>query len=383
MFIKVERETRKFPSDIEIVERKGLGHPDSVIDGICEFASEELSKFYIKEKGFVLHHNLDKGLIVGGVANPVFSGGKIIQPPEITIAGTASIIKNIDDIRKILHEQTLDYLEKNIRFIDKLNPEIKIKIHPGSNDLVKLYESFSKGQIPLANDTSFGVGFAPLTKLEKTVLDVEKTLNSKFRQKNNFVGEDIKVMGIRSGHDIDITVAMAFVSEFVENYEDYFEKKAKTLDFLKKQFPDINFMINTADSKDNIYLTVSGVSWENGDDGQVGRGNRCNGLITPFRFTSLEAVSGKNPVSHVGKIYNIFATKLSSEIQEEFKLGNVEIILVSKIGKPIDEPFIGIKYISKEKINEKKITEFVQERLSRKNFEELTVDIINGKITTF
>ncbi|MEO0281463.1 MAG: methionine adenosyltransferase [candidate division WOR-3 bacterium] len=383
MVVTIERDTKKFPYDIEIVERKGIGHPDSVIDGICEFSSKEISKFYLKEKGFILHHNLDKGLIVGGVADPVFGGGKIIQPPEIVVSGTASIIKNIDDMRKILHDQVIEYLDKNIRYFEKLNPEIEIKIHPGSNDLVKLYESFSSGQTPLANDTSFGVGFAPLTKLEKTVLEVENTLNMKFRKKNEFVGEDIKVMGVRDGNNIDITVAMAFVSEFIQNTNDYYEKKAKVKEFLEKNFSNVNFMINTADSGDNIYLTVSGVSWENGDDGQVGRGNRCNGLITPFRFMSLEAASGKNPVSHVGKIYNLFATQLSEKVQKHFDLKNVEIIMVSKIGKPIDEPFVGVKYFSDNKISEKELKEFVQEKINRNSFEELTDDIINGKINTF
>ncbi|MCS7123516.1 MAG: methionine adenosyltransferase, partial [Candidatus Aenigmarchaeota archaeon] len=310
--------SKKTINKIEVVERKGLGHPDSVIDGVCESSSKELSKFYIEEKGFILHHNLDKGLIVGGVAQPAFGGGKIIQPPEIIVAGTASIIKNIDDIRKLIYDATIEYVAKNIRNSEKLSPEIKIKIHPGSVDLVALYQSFSKGDIPLANDTSFGVGFYPFTKLEKMVLDVENFLNSeKFKRKHEFLGEDIKVMGIRYEDKIDITVAAAFISEFVQNKEDYYHKKMQLKEKLEKEF-DANFSINTADSGENIYLTVSGVSWENGDDGQVGRGNRCNGLITPFRFTSLEAVSGKNPVSHVGKIYNLLATELSKEIFEEF-----------------------------------------------------------------
>ncbi|MCX8179186.1 MAG: methionine adenosyltransferase [Candidatus Aenigmarchaeota archaeon] len=373
--------SKKTINKIEVVERKGLGHPDSVIDGVCESSSKELSKFYIEEKGFILHHNLDKGLIVGGVAQPAFGGGKIIQPPEIIVAGTASIIKNIDDIRKLIYDATIEYVAKNIRNSEKLSPEIKIKIHPGSVDLVALYQSFSKGDIPLANDTSFGVGFYPFTKLEKMVLDVENFLNSeKFKRKHEFLGEDIKVMGIRYEDKIDITVAAAFISEFVQNKEDYYHKKMQLKEKLEKEF-DANFSINTADSGENIYLTVSGVSWENGDDGQVGRGNRCNGLITPFRFTSLEAVSGKNPVSHVGKIYNLLATELSKEIFEEFDVEN-EIIIVSKIGKPIDEPFVGVKHFS-EKSKEAKIKEFLIKNINKNRFFELTEKIVEGKINTF
>jgi S-adenosylmethionine synthetase len=376
-------EANKEPvNKIEIVERKGLGHPDSMIDGICEAASREISKFYIKEKGFILHHNLDKGLIVGGVAQPVFGGGKIIQPPEITVAGTTSIIKNIDDVRKILYDAATEYIYKNIKNADKLSTEIKIRIHPGSKDLVALYQSFEKGQIPLANDTSFGVGFYPLTKLEKLVLEVENFLNSKkIKSKYNFLGEDIKVMGIRHDNEVSITIAAAFVSEFIESYEDYYNKKTRIKEKLEKEFKNVNFSLNTADSGENIYITVSGVSWENGDDGQVGRGNRCNGLITPFRFTSLEAVCGKNPVSHVGKIYNLMATELSKKIYEDFGVAN-EIIMVSKIGKPIDEPLIGIKCFSKIK-REKEIKNFVLNNLNKNSFDDLKEKIIEGKVRTF
>ncbi len=56
--------------------------------------------------------------------------------------------------------------------------------------------------------------------------------------------------------------------------------------------------VNTADDikKKSVFLTVTGTSAEMGDDGSVGRGNRCNGLITPNRPMSMEATSGKNPI---------------------------------------------------------------------------------------
>lgn len=369
----------------EIVERKGIGHPDSMIDGICESASRALSRFYIKEKGFILHHNLDKGLIVGGVAQPTFGGGKVIQPPEIIVSGTASIVRSIDDVRKILYDETIEYLEKHLRFTELLNSEIKIKIHPGSVDLVDLYNRFNNGQTPLANDTSFGVGFAPLTKLEKIVLEVEKFLNTKnTKRKYPFTGEDVKVMGVRDDSKIRLTLAVAFVSQFVPSLDDYYNQKAKIKEALQKEFGDeIDFSINTADSGGSIYLTVSGVSWENGDDGQVGRGNRCNGLITPFHLMSLEAVAGKNPVSHVGKIYNLKAQEIANQIYKTFELKDVQVILVSQIGKPIDEPFVGVKCLDAEKLKEKELVELIQRSLTKESFKELMEKIINDSIIVF
>src|SRR5690606_40191772 len=73
--------------------------------------------------------------------------------------------------------------------------------------------------------------------------------------------------------------------------------------------------VNMADGEtpESVYLTVTGTSAESGDYGQVGRGNRANGLITPHRPMSLEAVAGKNPVTHVGKLYNLLASRIAAE----------------------------------------------------------------------
>lgn len=99
--------------------------------------------------------------------------------------------------------------------------------------------------------------------------------------------------------------------------------------------------VNTADGEtaDSIYLTVTGLSAESGDDGQVGRGNRANGLLTPYRPMSLEAVCGKNPVSHVGKLYNVVARRAAAAIVDEVP-GVLEAycFLASHIGRSIFEP---------------------------------------------
>jgi S-adenosylmethionine synthetase len=103
----------------------------------------------------------------------------------------------------------------------------------------------------------------------------------------------------------------------------------------------IDVAVNTADSpKDGLfYLTVTGTSAEHGDDGQVGRGNRANGLITPYRPMTLEAAAGKNPVSHVGKTYNVAAREIVQRVVKEHPdLTQVYCYIVSQIGAPITEP---------------------------------------------
>jgi len=366
----------------EICERKGIGHPDTLCDNICEKASQSISKFYKKNNGFICHHNLDKGLLVGGVSEVTFGGGRIIEPPDVIISGTATIEKHIDDIKLMLRQDVVNYLKKTLRFYDELRPEIEIKIHRGSTSLINIFRRFGKGEIPIANDTSFGTSFAPLTPLEETVLIIENFLNNKkIKRKFPFLGEDIKIMGKRKGSSFDITVAVAFVSKYINNLEDYYQKKKIIKDLIESKFDfKINADINTLDKDDSIYMTVSGTSWENGDDGQVGRGNRANGLITPCRMMSLEAVAGKNPVSHIGKIFNLKAEEISKKINEYFNLNEVQIILLSQIGKPINKPFVGIKYISSKKLNENSVKKIIEESLTIESFQEMVENILSDKV---
>jgi len=334
--------------DAEFVERKGIGHPDSLIDGIVDRVSVELSKEYMKEAGIILHHNVDKGLIIGGSSNVTFGHGEITKKIEVIVTGRATEYFNgkrinVNDIAK---ETAAKYLKEHTRFLDVENEVvIDSKIVRGSVDLTGL---FMRGNgMPLANDTSFGVGFAPFSETERLVLETEKYLNSKdYKQKMPAVGEDIKVMGLRYKDKISLTVAIAFIAEKVSNLDEYLKYKDEVsrdiIQFAKKiTDKEVSVRINTGDSPERkeVYITKSGLSCESGDDGQVGRGNRVNGLITPFRHMSLEAAAGKNPVNHVGKIYNIMATEIAKDIVKDYpQIRECNVAILSEIGRRIDEP---------------------------------------------
>lgn len=340
-----------YENPVEIVERKGTGHPDTICDNLAEELSVALCKLYLEEFGFVQHHNVDKALLVGGVAEPRFGGGEIITPIEIYLVGRA--IKEKDGkplpVDELAIEVAKDWLKRNIRNLD---PEkhviITPKIRPGSKDLVELFERFAKkGEVPLANDTSFAVGYAPFDDLERVVYNTERFLNSEeFKKDHPYLGEDIKVMGVRLGDKIRITIAAAFVDKYVENVDDYVAKKElvrqKALENAAKYTDkEVEIFINTADNPEggSVYITVTGTSSEAGDDGQVGRGNRPNGLITPYRPMTLEAAAGKNPVSHVGKIYSAVANLIANRVVKEVEeIEEAYCYMVSQIGKPITEP---------------------------------------------
>ena len=149
----------------EYVERKGIGHPDSMIDGIVDETSHQLCREYIDNFGVILHHNVDKGLIIGGESKAGFGHGEITRKIEVIVTGRATSEaggKKID-VNQIAKEVTAKYIKGNTRFLD-IEKEVIIesKIAKGSSDLAGVFER-GRNDIPLANDTSFGIGFAPFS----------------------------------------------------------------------------------------------------------------------------------------------------------------------------------------------------------------------------
>ena len=384
--------------EAEMVERKGLGHPDSVADGIAEAVSRRLCKEYIKRYGVILHHNTDQVEVVGGEAEPKFGGGEVLRPILIFISGRATykVENDIISIHDIAIEAAKEYLKNNFRNLDaERHVEYISRIGQGSVDLRRVFEEKEKN-IPKANDTSFGVGFAPFTDTEKIVLETERYILNDLYEKYKEIGEDIKVMGVRSHDTINVTIAQAFVSKYVSDADHYLSVKEelveKIADHLSKMTDrDVLIYMNTADSpeRDVYYITVTGLSMEAGDDGSVGRGNRVNGLITPYRPMSMEAAAGKNPVNHVGKLYNILAFKIADKIYNSLggDVKEVYVRIVSQIGRPINDPHVANvqllmnenKAITAEIKSE--IEGIVSEMLD--NITKLTEEIIEAKVHVF
>ena len=334
----------------ELVERKGLAHPDTMCDAIMEAVCIELCKEYTDRLGRILHHNIDKGMLVAGRTLPRLGGGKIIEPMKIIFGDRATYTYNgtVIPIGEIAETTAKKWLRTNLRFVD---PEANIiyqnEIKPGSPELT---DAFSRPVIG-ANDTSVGVGYAPQTETEQLVFEAEQYLNSNiFKYAYPETGKDIKIMAFRKKRDLTLTVAIAFVDRYIRDAKAYFEKKQIIKDNLtqfirckQKTIDNITVQINTLDDpergEEGMYLTVLGTSAESGDGGQVGRGNRVNGLITFNRPQSLEAAAGKNPVNHVGKIYNVLSHEIARRIHKEVNgIREVTVYLCSQIGKPLDEP---------------------------------------------
>lgn len=348
IFIESVNNIPTFKKRFEIVERKGIGHPDTICDLVMNQISVDLSKLYLKETGAIQHHNMDKALLVAGQSESNFGGGKIIKPMKMILGDRATfdIGKRKLPIGDFAIQTAKKWFEKNLRFVNDEHVEYQVEIGVTSRELQSIFENTKSFA---ANDTSVLVGYAPFTETESIVLNTEQHINSK-QFKDNFPesGEDVKVMGFRDANHVDLTIATAFVDRFISSENQYFQRKEEMLqeinEFLKKNYSmEITTNMNCLDSKNKglsgLYLTVLGTSADSADSGQVGRGNMASRVISPSRPAGSEATAGKNPVSHIGKIYNALSFKIANEIHTKVSgLDEVCVWMYNVIGRPVNEP---------------------------------------------
>jgi S-adenosylmethionine synthetase len=388
---------------VEVVERKGLGHPDYICDAIMEQISVNLSQKYLDTFGTILHHNIDKGMLIAGEVEGKLGGGRVLSPMKLIFGDRATFEANgIEiDVPGIAINTAKEWFSDNLRFVDPENLFYQVEIKRGSAELTDIFTR--GGEILGANDTSAAVGYSPLSPTERLVFECERHLNSrKFKKEFPESGEDIKVMGLRHREDMHLTVAMPLVDLFVESEEDYFRKKIELHEqieefaagFAEKERAEFEACmclkptasLNTLDIPGRgmlgIYTTVTGTSAEDADSGQVGRGNRVNGIIPLNRPVSSEAAAGKNPVSHIGKIYNLLSHRIAARIYREVPdVSEVYVWLLSEIGTPIDQPQIATAQLIMKKGSlsdvEKEAAEIIENELE--NIHAFSMELAAGK----
>lgn len=350
---------------LEIVERKGMGHPDSICDAIMDQISVNLCTEYIEKFDTVLHHNIDKCLLVAGETAGIFGGGVVVDPMLLVIGDRATFkADDIEvDVANIAVDTAKQWFDEKLRFVQPDHVDYQVELKPGSAELTDIFRR-QKGILG-SNDTSAAVGYAPLSFTEQAVLDMEKHLNStEFKDEFPESGEDVKVMGIRRGNNFDVTVAMPLIDSFVDSEQHYFNMKkdiftamnSYLVDCMEERGVQMNASIsfNNLDvpgrGMEGIYTSVTGTSAEDADCGQVGRGNRVNGIIPLNRPVSSEAAAGKNPVSHVGKIYNVLSHHIAGRIVDKVPdVKEAYVWLLSDIGVAIDDPKVAAAQVIMKK----------------------------------
>lgn len=374
----------------EFVERKGLGHPDTLSDMLAESLSCRYSNYTKEKYGAVLHHNFDKVGLLGGSSFVTFGNGYLLKPIRVLINGRVStrFAESKIPTRKLITLWVKDFFIKNLPQVD-VNKDLEIHFNLSSESSPgKTYEKGSEkgkrhnwfeprslddlGELKQlnSNDTSLGVGYAPLSILEKLVLQIEETLLSEnFKKENPWIGSDIKTMAFRDSDNFNITMCVPQIANYVKNINEYkgnLVKAKKTVEQLmgRNSINNYSLHINTRDNYElcELYLTATGSSIESGDEGLVGRGNRINGLITPGRPMSMEGSCGKNPVYHIGKLYYLAANDLAKKIYSVFKVP-CEVFLVSQSGRSLVDPWFTVVKIPSEFKERKELEEMISEYL--------------------
>lgn len=377
-------------SPFEVVELKGRGHPDTICDLLCESISNDILNLYTEKCGRPLHYNIDKALLVGGRSKPQFKGGEIIEPVRLYLGDRAIEIFNGQSLglSEVVNTSIKNWLDKNLRFL-RLGSNLVLhnEIKNGSENLNSVEDR------KVSNDTSVGVGSWPPTQLEVLVIDIEKYLNSsEAKLKFPEIGEDIKIMAIRHHNEVEVICAIAMVDRYISSVEDYMSKKTAIANDIKLFIASKNsnfkfeIKINCLDKPesgiDGLYLTVTGLSCESGDSGQVGRGNRVNQLISFLRPQTMEAWAGKNPITHVGKIYSFAAQNLAKKLCEASpEIRQANVFLVGKIGNSVRDPaYVFSDIILSEKTKTLPSKEFISECINQeiKKAEIFHINYIRG-----
>ena len=339
---------------VELVERKGIGHPDTICDSLVEAIAVNLNRMYLQQLGGVAHYNIDKALLIAGQCRKHFGTGEVAQPMEFIVGDRATF-----EVagRKLPVEATAQaavdrWLADHLPNVAS-HLRIRIALAPGSAELTGIFAPGVKHI--LSNDTSGAVGYAPLTPTEDIVLAVEQFLNgASFKARFPDTGHDVKVFGWREDDRLDLTVAMPLWPPPRSRSARISTARPRCSQALAERFTGTPFTLawrlNNLDAagrgSDGTYLTVTGTSAEDADSGQVGRGNRANGLIAFARPTGGEAAAGKNALAHAGKVYSVLSHELARHIYAATRgLVEVYVHLAGRIGEPVDLPWVGVQVV--------------------------------------
>lgn len=353
------------PADVTVVERKGLGHPDTLADHLAERLSQVYSRLTLREFGAVLHHNFDKLALLGGASEVRYGSGRITAPVRVLVNGRVAHACGDRQIRvaDLLTETTREFFAQRLPELDgNLSIELNVTSNPSPGAVLtgtgtpdrsvwfapRRLDDLRELRTPLSNDTSLGTGWAPENCLERFARDLVDWLSAQegFAADHSWCGSDVKLMGYGAGEDLDVVLCVPQKCRNVPSRAAYADNKERLLAECQRLAAEIlgdvpvRFRLNVRDipDRDELYLTYTGSSIESGDEGVVGRGNRVTGLITPLRPMNIEGASGKNPVYHVGKLYNIAAQRIAARLAVATD-GYAEVHLLSATGQRLDRPW--------------------------------------------
>lgn len=373
-------------SDFNVVERKGIGHPDSLADLIAEEFSRSYSLHGLERFGAVPNHWVDKVALVGAEAEVRFGGHTVHKPISAYLFGKVTRVVGaetlpVEDLFRAAVENVLVRATGCDQIADFVRGFVENTAGVGVDHPASFYRPSSDDECriatvgALANDTAFCSAYAPADPLDVLAIDVENHVNSvSFRNALNGLGSDVKVMLTRAAGVLEATICLPVFPEAVGSHHEYTALVSEAYECLEdfiSEHPVVRkhpwltrLSVNTKDHGSGAYLAPFGTSLGKGDCGLVGRGNKANGVISAGGGAGVEALAGKNPVHHTGKLYTLASARLADRIHDKLGLPN-EVVLVSRNGDRLDEPsFVGVRLARRDG------------RLTRGVIEELTAQTL-------
>jgi S-adenosylmethionine synthetase len=392
----------------EIVERKGRGHPDTLADALAEHLSVEYSKWTENSFGAILHHNFDKVGILGGAASVRFGKGALVGPIRILLNGRASsrFGDRAISLETLLPKWAKEFMVSEFPVLDRdrdlvVQDNISTQSSPGNIQETNArkgtrqnwftprgLEDLQERTTLASNDTSLGVGYAPMSRLEESVLDIEAALSMpRFRRENPWIGSDIKIMAYRKFSSLHLTMCIPQIADHVPSERAYRNNLAAAQAVIEKLleprgYSSLEISLNTRDNfaASELYLTAIGSSIESGDEGLVGRGNRVNGLITPMRPMSMEGACGKNPVYHIGKLYNVLSDRIAKRLHGHLGIQS-EVAMIGQSGRLVRDPWQVVVKVPMEIHDTKDVQEIVEQEVL--GVANITALLLAREITLF
>jgi S-adenosylmethionine synthetase len=406
--------TKCCPSEgpIEIIEKKGRGHPDPLCDALAESLSNAFSEYTYSRFGAILRHQFDKTTLMCGKCIVEFGGGALLEPIRVLLNGRASARLGNESIpvRELLTETTYSFFRQNLPLI-RPEKEIRIiyEVQTGQNvttggiagdakaDESAIHFRFfprSLADLPEtrqveSNDTSAAVGFAPLTPLETFVIELEHNLNgAEGKLRWPWSGTDIKIMALREGKTVSLTACVPILSAHTKNRKEYFERLDQLRQFIQQRFIEMmpdnilgDLALNPSDdpSESKLYLTLTGSSIEKGDESAVGRGNKTRGVISLLRPFTGEAIAGKNPRANMAKVYSAVACDITDNLHRNHGISS-DIFLVNRSRQAMAVPWL-VAVRTTVPVPAKTITDEIERCLS--DIPAITQRIVKGHYTLF
>jgi S-adenosylmethionine synthetase len=373
-------------------------------DHLAEHLSRAYSRYTLDHFGAVLHHNFDKLALLGGASEVRYGGGRMTAPVRVLVNGRAArtcggeaipVNELVDaEVRMFFSDRLPEisgHLDIAFNITSNSSPGAVVT-DEGVPDRVRWFnprsiDDLRERRVRLSNDTSLGTGWAPENAFESFVRELVNHFSglSEFTAAHPWCGSDVKLMGYWDGDVADVVLCVPQKSRYVSDRAEYVQNlevvREECYRLASARLPeaDLRFRLNARDvpKRDELYLTHTGSSIESGDEGVVGRGNRVNGLITPLRPMNLEGANGKNPVYHVGKLYNVAAQRLAGRLFEE--TGDyAEVHLVSLTGQRLDQPWRVLVRLSSVNTDEGKVRALIADALTE--FPALTDELVSTGI---